>query len=137
MRLNRFFLVFALIVLFLVGLLVVWQRKGPSPGVTLANFHRLHKGMTEKEVEAIMGGPGGEAGGRFSSFHWTHWKGSNCRINIMFSDWLVDGVNLRTEGVKNGHLIFDDGNVLELREEPLGFYKRMTDFFKKLLPSFA
>jgi hypothetical protein len=132
MRLNRFFLVFALIVLFLVGLLVVWQRKGPSPGVTLGNFNRLHKGMTEKEVEAIMGP--GEMRGTVSFSHFIIWSNSHSSVIISFSDISIDGINVRAT---KGDISIEGGGTLDLREEPLGFYKWMTNFFKKLLPSFA
>jgi hypothetical protein len=47
-----------LLCLGVLSLVVVWQRPRPVPGVTLENFRRLHKGMTSKQVEAILGEPG-------------------------------------------------------------------------------
>jgi hypothetical protein len=41
-----------------LGLAVTDAMIGPSPGVTEANVRRIRNGMTMKEVEAILGGPG-------------------------------------------------------------------------------
>jgi hypothetical protein len=45
-----------LLCLAILALVVMWQRPAPpAPGVTLENFRRLHVGMTEAQVEAILG----------------------------------------------------------------------------------
>src|SRR5262245_47266108 len=39
---------------------VAWWRVAGPPGVTEAGFHRLRPGMTQPEVEALLGGPPGD-----------------------------------------------------------------------------
>jgi hypothetical protein len=46
-----------LVVLTVVGVIGVWWLTTPTPGVTRANFERLHAGMTRNDVMAIMGKP--------------------------------------------------------------------------------
>src|SRR5262245_18822576 len=42
----------------LAGLLFALHLAFPEPGVTWDNFQRIQDGMSEQEVEAILGGPG-------------------------------------------------------------------------------
>lgn len=43
-----------------VGGFLVWCLVPPAPGVTVDNYHRLRPGMTEVEVERILGEPGND-----------------------------------------------------------------------------
>jgi hypothetical protein len=43
--------------LVLMGGGTIYCLMPPKPGVTLGNFRRVHTGLTEKEVEAILGSP--------------------------------------------------------------------------------
>src|SRR5689334_5221586 len=59
MRRRRLLLVAGVVLLLgLAALPVVWQALPPRQGVTPENFYRIRRGMTEQEVEAILGGPG-------------------------------------------------------------------------------
>lgn len=104
---KRIFMASALFAVPLVGLLVVRQLKVPSPGVTQANFQRLHKGMSEKEVEWIMGCPG-ESFMKNSFSHYTCWTGPGCTVFIRFGDL----------GAENGQIGINGGTEMELRERP-------------------
>jgi hypothetical protein len=46
----------ALLLLPLIGF-GVYLLIPPNPGVTVENFHRLHKGMMLEQVETLLGGP--------------------------------------------------------------------------------
>jgi hypothetical protein len=39
------------------GVVLAWFAT-PTPGVTLENYQRLRHGMTEREVQDVLGGPG-------------------------------------------------------------------------------
>lgn len=116
MRLNRFVLACFLVIV-PVTVFVAMQFHAPNPGATPANFMRLHKGMDEKEVEAIMGRPGDYRMG-FTGNHCTFWRELHCSVVIGFSDITIDGISL---GAKDGELSMKGGGKLELREEPSSF----------------
>jgi len=111
---KRFHWVCAGSVLFLFLLLALMQLRVPNPGVTVANFRRLHKGMTEKEVEAIMGGPG-KFGGAVTFRHCTVWEELDCTVGIWFSDLSISGVEI---GAEKGNMSTNDGLDLLLQDEP-------------------
>ena len=54
---RRLLILSALLLLPLVGFGIYFLTP-PKPGVTRENFRRLHKGMTQEEVESILGGKG-------------------------------------------------------------------------------
>jgi len=117
----------------LLGLsLFLVQLRAPSPGVTPENFRRLHRGMTEKEVEAIMGRPGGSRIGVTGS-HCTYWRESHHTVVIGFSDIWMWGID---SGAQDGKMATKDGLELELRDEPpsLGLRKAYQTFKRMLGP---
>ena len=50
----------ALALLGLAGMLVVTQLLRAGPAITPASYERIREGMTEAEVEAVLGGPPGD-----------------------------------------------------------------------------
>jgi hypothetical protein len=58
-----------------------------GPGVTPANFSRLHVGMPRAEVEAILGETG-EFQFRFTGNYFQHWEGKDCAITLRISEFL-------------------------------------------------
>jgi hypothetical protein len=82
-------LVMALIVAFVV------HTSQPTPGVTPENFARLHRGMTEEEVIAVLG-EAPERGSREEDPCTKHWSSKDfvesqgkqgCRIELTFTLW--------------------------------------------------
>ncbi len=96
------------------ALLVRLTRDSVKPGVTVENFRLLHKGMTEEEVESIMGGPGTDMM-HVTLRHVTHWDGEDCTVGIWFSEIIFDSGPV---GAEEGTLTTKDGLSEELRENP-------------------
>src|SRR5437868_4562391 len=90
--------------------LVVWSLLPPKPGVTEANFLRLHAGMSQQEVRRVFGGPG-EFAGYMTFQHLQDWEGDHCHVTILFSDF---GGSRATSGT----LTTDEGQTLDLPAEP-------------------
>jgi len=55
-----------------------------SPGVNAENFRRLRLGMTQAEVERIMGRPGEF---ELKSQHWRQWKENGTFISVGFGNY--------------------------------------------------
>jgi hypothetical protein len=111
--------------LLVVGLLLYFLSpllNPPRPGVTQENFRRVHKGMSEEEVEAILGGPGEPAGFMMLTKS-REWRGPDCVVSITFG--LITGA-----GAIDGSLTTDDGLTLELTDEPpdTPFVKRLVEW---------
>jgi hypothetical protein len=45
---------------------IVWFVFVPRPGITIANFERVQRGMTEDEVDAILGLPGKQSNDEYN-----------------------------------------------------------------------
>lgn len=116
---KRFYWVCALCML-----LVVAGLSWPRPGVTPANFHRLHKGMTAKEIEGIMGRPADSMVSymQFTSMHTSMtWHGEKCCVSITCVTviWGVkDMADIIGTTKTPGIMVTCDGRQLELRDEP-------------------
>jgi hypothetical protein len=54
----------------------------PTPGVSLANFHRLRFGMSPRDVEALLGEPCRVAEHREGSIRL--WRGEEIEIRLVF-----------------------------------------------------
>jgi hypothetical protein len=95
----------------------------PQPGVTPENFRRLHKGMSQEEVEAILGSPGQDVG-RMTLQKMKEWQAPDCFVYIVFSE-------IRGGGAEYGFVAADDRYRLELAEEPpeAPFVKRFSRWF--------
>jgi hypothetical protein len=88
-------------------------------GVTPDNFHRLRVGMTEREVEAILGKPGEPV--LYTTFGPdTFWSGEHCRVNV----WFGRG------GVACAELAGDDGLQEFLPDRDPSFW----DHLRRWLP---
>ena len=69
----------------------------PTPGVTYANYSRLEKGMTRRQVEDLLGKPNGQAlpwiafegSGRDENSHWHH-EDDTLSIRFDENDCVVD-----------------------------------------------
>jgi hypothetical protein len=116
-------LVLVLGVVALLGLAApLWGRlQPPRPGVTEANFHRLHRGIIQREAEAILGGAG-EPGPQVPSGYSRCWEGEHCDVCLEFSDCLpiASAGQLRTE----------EGRVEPLPAKPTPFW----DQVRSMLP---
>jgi hypothetical protein len=78
---RRLLIMFALLLLPLVGLGVSWSIP-PKPGVTKENFRRLQPGMMRAEVEAAMGDRSEqEDEGQKGAFVW---RNGEVRILVLF-----------------------------------------------------
>jgi hypothetical protein len=98
----------------LVVLLIVVEAalfRPSSPSSLAAKFQRLHKGMTEAEVEAVMAKPQIEIASTDEAVCIWYWKGSEGRVKVGF----LEG-NLYTAYC--GTLETKDGRQLELPEKP-------------------
>jgi hypothetical protein len=92
----------------LAGLLMPPVR----PGVTVGNFQRLREGMTEEQVEAILGRA---ADGReeYYSTPYSIWRGEDFTIAIHF------GAHEPAGGASDGALITDAWKrIIRLRPRP-------------------
>jgi hypothetical protein len=98
--------------------LVVTDTPLPSlpwrPGVTAANVARIHPGMTMREVEALLGGPGapsvrvGGAGG-WSERH--QWDGARGKAEV----WMRADLTQPEGRVQSAHFRPRDGMLARLR----------------------
>jgi hypothetical protein len=111
-------LLLCLAVLTLVAIWTYPARK--PPGVTPENFRRLHQGMTEKQVEAILGSPG--MGWVFNLSYGREYAGDGCDVRIEFG-----AMNDNDEKVtaQQGWMTTTDGSVLELAEKPISLFDRL------------
>ncbi len=79
------------IMLVTLAFLVTNALMGPPPGVTEANVRRIHEGMTLKEVETILGGPGQwdplMTGCLQFSSHKCSWTGAEGVAWVSFISW--------------------------------------------------
>jgi hypothetical protein len=80
----------------------------PKPGVTRENFDRLRTGMSEQEVESILGCPG-EFFGCMTFCTYKSWDGQDCWIVVRFSQLI--GV-----GAEEGSCSTPDGIQVAMRE---------------------
>jgi hypothetical protein len=95
--------------------LVVWLFVPPKPGVTAENFHRLRRGMSEQEVEAILGKPG-EATVSFTFGPDTYWAGEHSQVDV----WFIDGRVYRARLLYKG-----DGQTEYLSDLSPSFWDRV------------
>jgi hypothetical protein len=111
-----------LLCLAVLALVVVWQRPRPAPGVTLENFRRLHKGMTEVQVEAILGAPRYVDDEAVPDTRISIFEDSDYSANVHF---LNDGGGYLPEGACYG-VVWKHGDVVGmLRPKPATFLEWM------------
>ncbi len=110
-------LVLGLVVL---GLVVVVIDRPPKPGVTPANFQRLHEGMSEKEAEAILGRPADFESIGIDSLTHTWVEGGVTIILEVSERWVVFSKPPKTDGpfLGSGRIHLPDGSSLTLDENP-------------------
>jgi hypothetical protein len=111
---KRMVLAFGLVLGLGLASLVAWHLLPPRPGVTPENFHRLRLGMTEPEVEAILGEPtvrGCE----------TDWGDEHCYVRILFRDGPPQGPYLLSEA----QLETDNGRREYLPSRDPSFWDRV------------
>ena len=88
---KRWLLVFAILTFAMVGVAIYWWAQ-PTDSIHAANFAQIQVGMTLKQVESILGGPGGEiqeeVQGQFVPGQWTGsptvWYGRQNAIIVRF-----------------------------------------------------
>lgn len=138
---KRLLLVLELVAIPLVGGIYLWfvfACTPLEPQVTMENIYRLHKGMTQEEVEAILGEPSQPYAERSlpyglsseSYYKMTgkievcaQWKQKGSIVNILFvgdkkSAPVVDGYNLGA----------DDGVYIILGERPKTYIEQILEF---------
>jgi hypothetical protein len=115
---KRIGFAFGLVACLGLAALVAWQLWPPRPGVTEANFRRLHAGMSEEEVRGVFGGPPNDDA-KLEEFGYEGWKGEHCNVTLR-----------RWERVESGTCTTDDGRELELPPEPTPF----LDQLRRMLP---
>jgi hypothetical protein len=116
---KRWFVV--LVALTLPGLVMVAVALWPEPiepGITSTNFDRIRPGMTEPEVEGLLGGPGtlGPAPARHRI---AYWSGKHMSVAVGFEDrggrWRVKSRAYRACGRFFQHPWKQDGYLDRLR----------------------
>jgi hypothetical protein len=91
----------------------------PKPEVTPDNFRRLRVGMRQREVEAVLGGPG-HFGGHVTMSYFMSWTGDNARVLLQFDEWGV-------EEVGRGWFKVGDKTVLRLRPDLLEIIRALRN----------
>jgi hypothetical protein len=111
---KRMLLAFGLLIGLGLVALVVWRLQPPRSGVTEANFRRLHAGMSEAQVEAILGPT--EVPVMCNTGDMTYaWQGEHCSACIAFF----------ASGSCDGTLRTDDGRVMTIPPEPAPFLDQL------------
>jgi hypothetical protein len=121
---RRKWLIFPILaIVVLAGVSIYWLIP-PRPGVTRANFHRLHKGMTLAQVEAILGSTGRKDG--FAIEFWPEvgdiweWDGEEGSLLLTIYPEVVTGGSFRTKNGASEKLGDKPEGVLELLRRWLG-----------------
>ena len=81
-----------------------------NPGVSSANFHLLRQGMSEQEVEAVLGQPGSFAY-VMRHAHCKKWQGPECEITVVFGE-------IKGQGAIGGQLLINGRPAEELQAAP-------------------
>jgi hypothetical protein len=95
-----------------------WDALFRKPGVTLANFRRLREGMSEQEVEAILGRPR-DGYDRMTDNHFSSWTGKDGSIFLHFSDlghYINGGQEIQWVGLLSGSFQDNSGRSEKLCE---------------------
>jgi hypothetical protein len=95
-----------------VAVVAMWP---PAPGISVANFRRLHAGMTENEVQEILGARG-DVDFRCTGNYWRHWSSTDGAISIRFNA-ILHG-HRKQPDVMEGTMYMPDGRKLALRSDP-------------------
>jgi hypothetical protein len=66
--------------------IVLFLTPGFEPGVTIENSYRIRIGMSEDEVEVIMGCPGQPWKGQIPGTNYKCWGDGNCGNVVSFDD---------------------------------------------------
>jgi hypothetical protein len=88
--------------------LLLWSFTRIEPGVTAENFLRLHPGMTENEVDSILGQATGRLSYNGGADVSKSWEVEESAVIITFGDGATD----------SGTFFGKDGLRLELRPKP-------------------
>ena len=95
----------------------------PKPGLTVENFRRLHQGMTEDEVEAILGQHCMASGEGWSlTLYWLTEHG-HAEVDFPLS-------HTEEVGAESGQLSLDGCQVVSLPPKLPSFWERL----RRLLP---
>jgi hypothetical protein len=84
-RSLRFWIVLAALC-FLLGFCFDFGSSGFKPGVTKSNCDSIQVGMSEKEVDVILGGPATRVRSGASDSVIKEWTGHGCFVEILFWD---------------------------------------------------
>ncbi len=112
---------------FLVGLVAIACLSIPYPGVTRENCQRLRIGMSQREVEAILGEPESFSPGMpLGSSTWAegYWNGEGVQVYLYF--W-GEFQNKDATRLRGGSLLDRDAKRLE---------RVPNDFLRRLLHQF-
>jgi hypothetical protein len=111
---KRMLAVCGLLLFLGLAALVGWHLLPPRPGVTPENFHRLRVGMTEREVEAILG----QSTRPMPPLPPSCWDGEHSHIFVVylwgpFDGYLVVGAQLDTDDSRRESLPNHEPSLLE------------------------
>jgi hypothetical protein len=84
-RSLRFWIVLAALC-FLLGFCFDFGSSGFKPGVTKSNCDSIQVGMSEKEVDVILGGPATRVSSGVHDSVIKEWIGQGCFVTIFFAD---------------------------------------------------
>jgi hypothetical protein len=115
------FIIVAAVMVPLVAIGIYWTIP-PKPAITLENFRRLHGGMTQEQVEAILGSKGKTTETRYAdkgTFSTVRWQGNEGAIWITFviypSGYPAEGEFTKEDAISERLAAKPEGVVAMLR----------------------
>ena len=109
-------------ILAILGLVAAQWLSPWKPGISVNNFRRLTLGMTEAEVESILGRPGEF---ELRSPHWKQWNENGTFISVGFGNH--DGslncatANVSVPGSGRSLLVIPEESIIDRSRRWLGF----------------
>jgi hypothetical protein len=126
---KRSAVILGIVALVVMLVLIGWRWLAPPlvPGVTVENFRRLHGGMTEAEIEAILGEPG-KSGPDVKLTRLTTWEKNGIRIQLVFPAESAFHLPPKESMPWQGWLETADGEKLNMAEPPRSFQEWLSDW---------
>jgi hypothetical protein len=125
MRPNILKTILVLLVLLLMSQFVNSYFGRPSPGITLKNLGRIHAGMSEKEVEEILGEKG-KGITRFTTLPNTrYWDGGGPPWEGNYKGWVAEDGGVIWVGLENDQVIWAEAENFPPSK---GFFQRIKEW---------
>ena len=134
MNRRRLLVVGALALLGLAGVLLAWLTPRPGAGITQENSERIREGMTEQEVEAVLGCPAGNYRGPESVLQergiplWVSVDG-DCEDGPQLKLWVGPRFAVHVLVDCRGRVVQSSGHEVE----PLSLWEVLAERVRRLL----